>query len=36
MAYRHDGSFYAMDTFRECQHLDERRSSGAAPWRAWA
>jgi len=36
MACRHDGSFYAMDTFLEYPHLYERRSSGAAPWRAWA
>ena len=36
MAYRHDGFFYAMDTFREYQHLNELWSSGVAPWRAWA
>ena len=36
MAYRHDGFFYAMDTFREYQHLNELWSRAAAPWKAWA
>jgi len=36
MAYRHDGFFYAMDTFREYQHLNELWSRGEAPWRVWA
>jgi glucose-1-phosphate cytidylyltransferase len=36
MAYRHDGFFYAMDTFREYQHLNELWNRGAAPWRKWA
>jgi len=36
MAYRHDGFFYAMDTFREYQHLNEMWSRGDAPWRVWA
>jgi glucose-1-phosphate cytidylyltransferase len=36
MAYRHDGFFYAMDTFREYEHLNELWRSGAAPWRTWA
>jgi glucose-1-phosphate cytidylyltransferase len=36
MGYRRDGLFYAMEPFREYQHLDERLSSGAAPWRAGA
>jgi len=35
MAYRHDGFFYAMDTFREYQHLNELWSTGAAPWKVW-
>ena len=35
MAYRHDG-FFAMDTYREYQHLNEIWSRGAAPWRLWA
>jgi glucose-1-phosphate cytidylyltransferase len=36
MAYRHDGFFYAMDTYREYQHLNELWAKGAAPWRVWA
>ena len=35
-AYRHEGFFYAMDTYREYQHLHELWGSGDAPWRAWA
>jgi glucose-1-phosphate cytidylyltransferase len=36
MAYRHDGFFYAMDTFREYQHLNDLWNRGQAPWRVWA
>ena len=36
MAYRHDGFFYAMDTFREYQVLNQLWSSGQAPWKVWA
>jgi glucose-1-phosphate cytidylyltransferase len=36
MAYRHDGFFYAMDTFREYQHLNELWNRREAPWRVWA
>jgi glucose-1-phosphate cytidylyltransferase len=35
MAYRHHGFFYAMDTFREYQVLNQLWSSGQAPWRVW-
>jgi len=35
MAYRHDGFFYAMDTFREYQVLNQLWASGQAPWRVW-
>ena len=35
MAYRHDGFFYAMDTYREYLYLNELWQSGNAPWRAW-
>ncbi len=35
MAYRHDGFFYAMDTYREYQHLNNLWSGGKAPWRVW-
>jgi glucose-1-phosphate cytidylyltransferase len=36
MAYRHEGFFYAMDTYREYQHLNNLWNSGAAPWKVWA
>jgi glucose-1-phosphate cytidylyltransferase len=35
MAYQHDGFFYAMDTYREYQHLNQLWSSGKAPWKVW-
>jgi glucose-1-phosphate cytidylyltransferase len=35
VAYRHDGFFYAMDTYREHEYLNELWRSGAAPWRVW-
>lgn len=35
MAYRHDGFFYAMDTYREYLVLNELWNSGAAPWKSW-
>lgn len=34
-AYRHDGFFFAMDTYREYQYLNDLWSSGAAPWKTW-
>jgi glucose-1-phosphate cytidylyltransferase len=36
MAYRHEGFFYAMDTYREYQYLNELWNSGEAPWKVWA
>jgi glucose-1-phosphate cytidylyltransferase len=36
MAYRHEGFFYAMDTFREYQHLNELWNRREAPWKVWA
>jgi len=36
MAYRHDGFFFAMDTYREYLHLNELWQTGKAPWRVWA
>jgi glucose-1-phosphate cytidylyltransferase len=36
MSYRHDGFFYAMDTFREYQLLNDLWKSGEAPWKVWA
>jgi glucose-1-phosphate cytidylyltransferase len=35
MAFPHDGFFYAMDTYREYQHLNELWSTGQAPWKVW-
>ena len=35
MAYHHDGFFYAMDTFREYQVLNDLWKSGEAPWKRW-
>ena len=35
MAYRHDGFFFAMDTYREYLHLNELWNEGKAPWRVW-
>ena len=35
MAYRHQGFFYAMDTFREYQHLNELWKTQKAPWKVW-
>lgn len=36
MAYQHDGFFFAMDTFREYQMLNELWNSGNAPWKVWS
>jgi len=36
MAYRHDGFFYAMDTFREYQFLNELWASADTPWKVWS
>ena len=35
MAYRHDGFFFAMDTYRESLTLNELWESGQAPWVCW-
>jgi glucose-1-phosphate cytidylyltransferase len=35
VAYQHEGFFYAMDTYREYQALNELWSSSQAPWRIW-
>jgi len=35
MAYRHEGFFFAMDTYREYLYLNELWNSGKAPWRVW-
>jgi glucose-1-phosphate cytidylyltransferase len=35
VAYKHDGFFYAMDTFREYQYLNELWDKGQSPWKVW-
>lgn len=35
MAYRHEGFFFAMDTYREYLHLNDLWKSGNAPWAPW-
>ena len=35
MVYRHDGFFFAMDTYREYKLLNELWDRGEAPWRVW-
>ena len=35
LAYKHDGFFFAMDTYREYQALNELWNSGQAPWKVW-
>ena len=35
MAYRHDGFFFAMDTYREYLHLNDLWNTGRAPWAVW-
>jgi glucose-1-phosphate cytidylyltransferase len=34
-AYRHEGFFFAMDTYREYKELNDIWSSGHAPWKNW-
>ena len=36
IAYNHDGFFYAMDTYREYQILNDLWKSGQAPWKVWS
>jgi len=33
MAYKHNGFFYAMDTYRDYKYLNELWDKGQAPWR---
>ncbi len=35
VAYRHNGFFASMDTFKDKQHLDDLHSRGNAPWEVW-
>jgi glucose-1-phosphate cytidylyltransferase len=36
MAYRHDGFFFAMDTYREYQYLNDLWASDKTPWKVWS
>jgi len=36
MAFRHDGFFYAMDTYREYAYLNDLWNSNEAPWHIWS
>jgi glucose-1-phosphate cytidylyltransferase len=35
MAFRHEGFFFAMDTYREYQLLNRMWDEGQAPWKVW-
>lgn len=35
MAYRHEGFFFAMDTYREYKFLNDLWANGEAEWRVW-
>jgi len=35
MAYRHDGFFASMDTFKDKQQLEDLYARGKAPWEVW-
>jgi glucose-1-phosphate cytidylyltransferase len=35
-AFRHEGFWYAMDTVRDRNHLEELWRSGDPPWRSWS
>jgi len=35
MAYKHEGFFFAMDTYREYEYLNQLWSKGQAPWKVW-
>jgi glucose-1-phosphate cytidylyltransferase len=34
-AYRHDGFFFAVDTYREYRYLNDLWDSGEVPWKVW-
>ena len=36
VAYPHQGFFYAMDTYREYQYLNDLWNRGEAPWAVWS
>jgi glucose-1-phosphate cytidylyltransferase len=34
-AFKHDGFWQCMDTYREMQDLNDLWASGQAPWKTW-
>jgi glucose-1-phosphate cytidylyltransferase len=36
MAYKHDGFFFAVDTYRDFLQVNDMWRRGDAPWKAWA
>ncbi|QVL30162.1 glucose-1-phosphate cytidylyltransferase [Telmatocola sphagniphila] len=36
MAFKHHGFFFAMDTYREYQLLNDMWATGRAPWKVWS
>lgn len=36
MTYKHNGSFFAMDTYREYKALNDLWAGGKVPWKVWA
>jgi len=34
-AFKHDGFWYAMDTLRDKNYLEEKWATGKAPWKVW-
>lgn len=35
MAYKHDGFFFPVDTYRDYLYANEMWKQGAAPWKVW-
>jgi NDP-sugar pyrophosphorylase family protein len=35
VAYRHDGFWACMDTFKDKQRLDDMNAQGDCPWEVW-
>lgn len=35
MAWRHEGWFFAVDTYRDYLHVNDLWNKGAAPWKVW-
>jgi len=35
LAYKYDGFYASMDTFKDKQMLDDLHATGGAPWQVW-